>query len=172
MLTGLSNTSDKAISYFYGKEKVIIVKDKITKILMNIALVLITAYFIYRLIDPYKPRGMLKEQLIIWCIVFAVLAVMIIKIADSNKPSRKAAIQGLDEFKYPAVDKKLMLVKPTGIIFGKYRNRYVCKKPDEDGHVIILGGSGSGKSSTVIISMLIRQSLMTALTDMKLCVIN
>lgn len=155
MLTGLSNTSDKAIPYFYGKEKVIIVKDKITKILMNTSLVLISAYFIYRLIDPYKPRGMLKSQLIVWCLVFAALAVMIMKIADSNKPNRKAAIQGLDEFKYPAVEKKLMSKKPTGVVFGKYKNRYVCKKPDEDGHVIILGGSGSGKSSTVIIPMLL-----------------
>lgn len=122
---------------------------------MNTSLVLVTAYFIYRLIDPYKPRGMLKEQLIVWSLVIAVLAVMIMKIADSNKPNRKAAIQGLDEFKYPAVDKKLMSKKPIGVMFGKYKNRYVCKKPDEDGHVIILGGSGSGKSSTVIIPMLL-----------------
>lgn len=130
-------------------------KDKITKILMNTALVLVTAYFVYRLIDPYKPRGMLKGQLMVWCIVFAVLAVTIMKIADSNKPNRKAAIQGLDEFKYTAVDKRLMSLKPAGVVFGKYKNRYVCKKPEEDGHVIILGGSGSGKSSTVIIPMLL-----------------
>lgn len=130
-------------------------KDKITKILMNTSLVLISAYFIYRLIDPYKPRGMLKEPLIVWSLVIGVLAVMIMKIADSNRPSRKTAIQGLDEFKYPIVDKKLMSKKPIGVMFGKYKYRYVCKKPDEDGHVIILGGSGSGKSSTVIIPMLL-----------------
>lgn len=130
-------------------------QNKITKIFMNIAIVFITAYFIYCLIDPYKPRGMLNEQLVIWCLVLAVLVVMIIKIADSNKPNRKTAIQGLEEFKYPAVNKRLMSIKPTGIIFGKYKHRYVCKKSDEDGHVIILGGSGSGKSSTVIIPMLL-----------------
>ena len=118
-------------------------QNKITKIFMNIAIVFITAYFIYCLIDPYKPRGMLNEQLVIWCLVLAVLVVMIIKIADSNKPNRKTAIQGLEEFKYPAVNKRLMSIKPTGIIFGKYKHRYVCKKSDEDGHVIILGGSGS-----------------------------
>lgn len=125
-------------------------QNKITKILMNTATVFITAYFIYCLIDPYKPRGMLKEQLIVWSLAFAVLVVMIIKIADNNKPNRKVAIQGLEEFRYPTVDKKLISVKPTGIIFGKYKHRYVCKRPDEDGHVIILGGSGSGKSSTVV----------------------
>lgn len=130
-------------------------QNKITKILMNTATVFITAYFIYCLIDPYKPRGMLKEQLIVWSLAFAVLVVMIIKIADNNKPNRKVAIQGLEEFRYPTVDKKLISVKPTGIIFGKYKHRYVCKRPDEDGHVIILGGSGSGKSSTVIIPMLL-----------------
>ena len=64
---------------------------------MNTALVLITAYFMYCLIDPYKPRGMLKVQLIMWSLALAVLVVMIIKIADSNKPNRKAAIQGFHQ---------------------------------------------------------------------------
>ena len=131
------------------------VRNKIEKMLINTSLVLLITFVFYKLIEPYKPRSMLDSQLIMSSFVFAVIALAIIKIAENNKPDREKAIQGLEQFKYPAVNKQMLFDKPTGVVFGKNNKKYVCKKADEDGHVLIIGGSGSGKSSCLIIPTLL-----------------
>lgn len=72
-----------------------------------------------------------------------------------NAPSAKSAIQGKREAMYPAIAKENLYKKPTGIVLGKYKNKYVCKKLTEDGHIFLLGGSGSGKSSCYVIPTLL-----------------
>ncbi len=37
----------------------------------------------------------------------------------------------------------------SGFLFGKFRGKYVTMKEKEDGHILICGGAGSGKSSCV-----------------------
>lgn len=64
---------------------------------------------------------------------------------------------------YPQVDKRFLFDLPQGVVFGKIEDRkqtrYLCKPMDKghyrDGHVLIFGGSGSGKSSAVIIPTLL-----------------
>ena len=56
---------------------------------------------------------------------------------------------------YPSVEKILLKKNPTGIVFGRYAKCYVCKDIDEDGHVFVIGGSGSGKSSCLVIPTLL-----------------
>ncbi len=63
---------------------------------------------------------------------------------------------------YPAVPEELLFNVPVGIVLGKWHGRYVCKSPEVDGHVFIIGGSGSGKSSAVIIpSLIVRKASNT-----------
>lgn len=46
-------------------------------------------------------------------------------------------------------------LKPKGFIFGKNGLYYVNKQEDKDGHIAVLGGAGSGKSSAIAIPSLI-----------------
>lgn len=59
---------------------------------------------------------------------------------------------------YPPVAEQMLFDQPEGVVFGKYKNKYVCKPLDEDGHVFVIGGSGSSKSSAIIIPTLISNS--------------
>ena len=67
---------------------------------------------------------------------------------------------------YPAVDEKLLFDTPQGVVLGcieagkiKKQTKYLCKPMEQaayrDGHVLIIGGSGSGKSSAVILPTLL-----------------
>jgi type IV secretion system protein VirD4 len=47
-------------------------------------------------------------------------------------------------------DKKM----PIGFVFGKLGNEYITKKEDMDGHILVVGGAGSGKTSCVAIPSL------------------
>lgn len=44
--------------------------------------------------------------------------------------------------------------KPRGIVFGKKRCKYVCSPEKQEGHVAVFGGSGSGKTSGLLIPTL------------------
>lgn len=64
---------------------------------------------------------------------------------------------------YPQVDERFLFDVPQGVVLGRIEDRkqtrYLCKPMDKehyrDGHVLIFGGSGSGKSSSVIIPTLL-----------------
>ena len=67
---------------------------------------------------------------------------------------------------YPEVDDRLLYDMPQGVVFGcvktgrlKPQTAYLCKPMEassyRDGHVFVIGGSGSGKSSAVIIPTLL-----------------
>lgn len=44
--------------------------------------------------------------------------------------------------------------KAEGIIFGKQRGKLIYSKTNEEGHVLVTGGSGSGKTSSILIPTL------------------
>lgn len=56
---------------------------------------------------------------------------------------------------YPKVPPELLSKEPEGVILGKYKNRYVRNSLKETLHTCILGGPGSGKTSTVLLDTLI-----------------
>ena len=57
---------------------------------------------------------------------------------------------------YPEVPQQLIAgSRPSGIILGKYHGKYVYRPVEQDGHYLIIGGSGSGKSSALIIPTLL-----------------
>lgn len=70
---------------------------------------------------------------------------------------------------YPEVPKSLIChVKPQGIVLGKYHQRYVCKEIGDDAHYLIIGGSGSGKSSALVIpTLLVNQTVPAFVIDIK-----
>ena len=49
----------------------------------------------------------------------------------------------------------LSVPTPKGFIFGKYGNSYIVKPKKLDGHIIVIGGAGSGKSSCIAIPSII-----------------
>lgn len=53
-----------------------------------------------------------------------------------------------------SVKTDLLSKKPTGVIFGTQKNKFITKPENQDGHVLVIGGAGSGKSSCIAIPSL------------------
>lgn len=55
------------------------------------------------------------------------------------------------------VREALLSIRPTGFIFGRDANftEWITKKEDQDGHILVIGGSGTGKSSCIAIPSLL-----------------
>lgn len=74
---------------------------------------------------------------------------------------------------YPKVPGNLLSRKPEGIILGTHKGRYVRVPLKENFHTCILGGSGSGKTSTVLLDTLLanyaggRNEFLTFAIDIK-----
>jgi type IV secretion system protein VirD4 len=56
--------------------------------------------------------------------------------------------------KNPPVNRQLISAEPRGIFFGVKHDQYVVKPEETDGHVLVVGGTGTGKSSCVAIPTL------------------
>lgn len=55
----------------------------------------------------------------------------------------------------------------SGMVFGKKGSSYVTKKEEEDGHALVIGGAGSGKSSGVAIPTLMSWKNRAFVIDIK-----
>ena len=55
----------------------------------------------------------------------------------------------------------------SGMVFGKIKNKYVTKKEKEDGHALVIGGAGTGKSSCVAIPTLMSWMHRAFVIDIK-----
>ena len=55
----------------------------------------------------------------------------------------------------PRVNDSLSFTEPTGAVFGRLKGKWVCKPEDTDGHILVVGGPGSGKSAAVAIPTLL-----------------
>ena len=95
----------------------------------------------------------LKHVLIIFAGSF--LPTVFLLIYYIGAPRESEAFIGKEKAMYPPVDKAMLYKKPMGVVFGKYKGKYVCRPITADGHVFLIGGSGVGKSSTVVIPTLL-----------------
>lgn len=59
-----------------------------------------------------------------------------------------------EEVVKPKVHKEIKEVAPRGVVFGKEGSKFVSKPEDKDGHILVIGGAGSGKSSCIAIPSL------------------
>lgn len=55
----------------------------------------------------------------------------------------------------PRVNTSIRLSEPSGAVFGRNKGKWVCKPEEMDGHILVCGGPGSGKSAAVAIPTLL-----------------
>ena len=67
----------------------------------------------------------------------------------------------------PKANAGLTFQEPQGLVFGKLKKQCVCKPEITDGHAIVVGGPGSGKTSSVIIPSLLRWQSPVFAIDIK-----
>lgn len=112
-------------------------------------------------ITPDNPRS-----LKVWIIIFVLsfIPLLLIVMDKLNRPSVQNASHGKEKAMRPEVPKELICDKPTGLTLGKWKNKYVCADIWKyQFHEFIIGGSGSGKTSTILIPTLLANKDVPAL---------
>ncbi|EAK0771672.1 type IV secretory system conjugative DNA transfer family protein [Campylobacter lari] len=54
-----------------------------------------------------------------------------------------------------------------GIVFGKVDNKLICKPPTKEGHTLVIGGTGTGKSRGVVLPTLFKWNGSALVVDIK-----
>lgn len=117
-----------------------------------------------------KPKFLMEQQNWLLLLLLSFLPVLLIWSETLGKPKAEDAMTGKQQAMYPLIPKELLHKLPTGIILGKDKRtgKYVCKLLEEDGHVFLIGGSGSGKSSChVIPTLLVNKKVRIFAVDIK-----
>lgn len=109
-----------------------------------------------------------SRQNILLLFLGSFLPTCYILITKTRTPREQDAIMGKEKAMYPPVPKQMLYKEPTGIVLGKYKGKYVCRDINADGHVFLIGGSGSGKSSCYVIpSLLVNSTVRIFAVDIK-----
>jgi len=101
--------------------------------------------------------------------IIVVVVLLILAAVTSSPPSKKrikkAVERQRERAKHVAPEKSLIKRRPYpgAIVLGKHGKKYVCWDTQKDGHMLIIGGSGSGKSSACIIPALMTNDDKSAL---------
>ena len=90
----------------------------------------------------------------------AIIPAAIVR-AKSDTAKRRAK-KAAKNFAFP-----LQSSEPHGVVFGKQGKTYIVKPEELDGHVLVVGGVGSGKSSCIAIPTLRRFSECVFAIDIK-----
>ena len=69
--------------------------------------------------------------------------------------------------KHPTPPRELLNVKAQGFVFGTHKRKFYVKPENTDGHILICGGPGSGKSSSIAIPSLLGWSSRIFAIDIK-----
>lgn len=117
----------------------------------------ITMVILVYVMKENYPMLMRSEDGKMICFFLSLLPVLFIWVENYRTPNEAKGLMGKEKASHPRLASKLLFKQPTGIVFGKdmRTKKYVCKKLTEDGHVFLLGGSGSGKSSCCVIPSLL-----------------
>lgn len=117
---------------------------------LTVSIVAIALYF-------YESR--LLRNNMVWTGMWlgAVLLWLLIWMDQLGRPHEETAQQGKKKAMYPDIAPEILSDEPKGVILGKDRNtgKYVCTSLSNDAHYLIIGGSGSGKSSSLSIPLLL-----------------
>lgn len=101
------------------------------------------------------PELLRQKETVSYALGAAVIAYLWITTEFRCRPSPDSMLEQKHMAQQKKVHQKLRSSKPDGILFGKQGKYYVRKPISEDGHVLLIGGSGSGKSSCGVIPTLL-----------------
>lgn len=130
----------------------------------------IVFFGLIKYLQETNSKFLMDKQNYIICLLISFLPGLLIWSETLGKPKAEDAMKGKQQAMYPLIPKELLHKLPTGIILGKDKRtgKYVCKLLDEDGHVFLIGGSGSGKSSChVIPTLLVNKEARIFAVDIK-----
>jgi len=71
----------------------------------------------------------------------------------AKKTGKNPFVEMRERMKIPSTE-KLKTADKSGVFFGKIKRKFITKTESTDGHVLVVGGVGSGKSSCVAIPTL------------------
>ncbi len=95
----------------------------------------------------------------IWILYIAVafLAVLFLSSSKSDAKIKQNLERQKNRAMHPAPDKSLLRAQPAegDLILGKHGSQYVCWDLNKDSHILVIGGSGSGKSSCLVLPFLL-----------------
>lgn len=101
------------------------------------------------------PELLQDQKTIAYAFAFAVLGYLWMTTDAKCRASPDAMMEEKRLAQQKTVPMELRSKKPEGILFGKQNASYIRKPITEDGHVLVIGGSGSGKSSSSVIPTLL-----------------
>lgn len=76
-----------------------------------------------------------------------------LKFLKGNSDKDKEEASDYDA-KNPPPNAKILSTTRHGVFFGTWRDKYVIKPEETDGHILVVGGTGTGKSSCIAIPTL------------------
>ena len=101
------------------------------------------------------PELLQRKSTLLYTFGAAALAYLWVITQMRCRPSPDLLLKEKNLAQEKTVRQQLRAKKPEGIMFGKQDGMYVRKPIEEDGHVLVIGGSGSGKSSAGVIPTLL-----------------
>lgn len=128
-------------------------KEKISELWLWVQPIVFVIEIIYFWIE--NPAYLLSFTHIGELFLVSFFPSLLLSIETLNNPREQDAISGKEKAMYPKVPKEMLFNEPTGVVLGKYQRKYVCRDMNQDGHVFLIGGSGSGKSSCCAIPTLL-----------------
>lgn len=95
-------------------------------------------------------NSMITGEELIGLICVSLLPMLIVSMESSKNLKQKNVENGREVAKYPRIPEDMLYKQPEGFCFGTYKGKYVCKRVDESGSILVQGGSGTGKSASII----------------------
>ena len=101
--------------------------------------------FVPAIIDAWQSLQSSEQALLVSAIIIVAAGTLTDILTSSTSRRRKTDLGNL---------KKTIPRKAHGILFGRYRHKIIYSPTDTEGHVAVIGGSGSGKTSALLIPTL------------------
>ena len=112
---------------------------------------IILKFFIFEIIVVLVGQFFLLYRLnnVYFVLIYIPFIYLIVKLATRKKHNAK-----IDEATPAVATFPIESVTPHGVIFGRRNSLYIIKPEELDGHILVVGGVGSGKSSCIAIPTL------------------
>lgn len=92
-----------------------------------------------------------QKSIWLYSLIASILMYLWLTTEFCCRPSPDSMLEEKRQVQQKVVRRELRSKKPEGILFGRRGKSYIRKPIAADGHVLVLGGSGSGKSSAGVI---------------------